>query len=284
MVTEVHSSLLINQPQEIHRTHFALDTVRGDRIRAQVTYSDNFEGSPLLIAPGWSNGIESMGGLATLIAANVPVVTLDHSRSRSNYDPEERKKDSLRAAINHSLKWLGKPGDEFDMLAYSEGAINGLMLAEQEDNGRVQALTAHAPAGLAERSYWQVTSGAAGEILRLVHPRHHEHAVQLGKQAAVSALYVAANPLLALHESHIAATTRTSDRLGILAENIPVGISAGTYDGFFPAADVRAGAPKNVPFFEYSGNHTDILYRQSVQAEVWRFHQDHPNTPKPLAA
>lgn len=270
--------------QAIHRKKFAIDTAKGDRTRAQVTYSDSSEGTPLLIAPGWSNGTESMGGLATLIAANAPVITLDHSRSRSDYDPEERKRDSLRAAINHSLKWLGEPEGEFDMLAYSEGAINGLMLAEQEDDGRMRALTAHAPAGLAKRSYRQVVAGAAGEIIRLAHPRQREHSAQLGRQAAASALYVMANPILALRESHIAATTRTSDRLGILAENIPVGISAGTYDGFFPAASVRAGAPKNVPFFEYSGNHTDILYRQRVQAEVWQFHQDHPDMPEPLTA
>ena len=269
---------------EIHRKNFAIDTAKGDRIRAQVTYSDSSEGTPLLVAPGWSNGIESMGGLATLVAANTPVITLDHARSpRSDYDPEERKRDSLRAAINQGLTWLGESGDKFDMLAYSEGAINGLMLTEQED-GRVQTLTAHAPAGLAERSYWQVTSGAAGEIIRLAHPRQREHTAQLGKQAAASARYVAANPFLAIRESYIAATTRTSDRLGALAEKIPVGISAGTYDGFFPAASVKAGAPTNVSFFEYNGNHTDILYRQKVQQAVWQFHQDHPDIPEPLMA
>lgn len=269
---------------EIHRKNFAIDTAKGDRIRAQMTYSDNSEGAPLLIAPGWSNGIKSMGGLATLIAASTPVITLDHSRSRSNYDPEERKRDSLRAAINQGLTWLGESGEKFDMLAYSEGAINGLMLAEQEDDSRVRALTAHAPAGLAKRSYRQVVTGAAGEIIRLAHPRQREHTAQLGKQAAASALYVIANPLLALRESHIAATTRTSDRLGSLAEKIPVGISAGTYDGFFPAASVKAGAPTNVSFFEYNGNHTDILYRQKVQQAVWQFHQDHPDMPEPLTA
>lgn len=283
MTAEIYSFPQQGSPK-IHRKQFAIDTAKGDRIRAQVTYSDSSEGAPLLIAPGWSNGIESMGGLATLIAANAPVITLNHARSRSHYDPEERKRDSLRAAINQGLTWLGESGDKFDMLAYSEGAINGLMLTEQEDDGRVKAFTAHAPAGLAKRSYRQVVTGAAGEIIRLVHPRQHEHSAQLGKQAAASALYVMANPILALRESYAAATTRTSDRLGALAERIPVGISAGTYDGFFPAASVKAGAPTNASFFEYNGNHTDILYRQKIQQAVWQFHQDHPDIPEPLTA
>lgn len=273
-----------NISQSVRRQQFAIDTPMGDRIRVGLTQAENSEGTPLLIAPGWSNGIDSMASLATLIAtqSNIPVVTLDHSRTRSNYDPEERKRDSLKAAITHSLKWLDRPGDGFDMLPYSEGAINGLMLAEQDE--RVQAFTTYAPAGIAERSYWQVTSGAAGEIIRLLHPRQLEHRLHLGKQATASLRYVAANPLLALKESHAAATTRTTDRLGLLAENIPVGISAGTHDGFFPAASVRASSPKNVPFHEISGNHTDLLYRQHVQQEVWGFHNRHSAPPAPPMA
>ena len=92
MTAEIYSFPQQGSPK-IHRKQLTIDTAKGDRIRAQITYSDSSEGAPLLIAPGWSNGIESMGGLATLVASNTPVITLDHARLRSNYDPEERKRD-----------------------------------------------------------------------------------------------------------------------------------------------------------------------------------------------
>jgi pimeloyl-ACP methyl ester carboxylesterase len=104
---------------------------------------------PVVIAPGWSENKKVLKDTAAeLFAAGRPVILLDHPRRGGKVDPrEEYPVDELRKAL--TIKEITKQDniDQIDIIAHSEGAINGAIAASL-DPDRVRNMILVNPAGL----------------------------------------------------------------------------------------------------------------------------------------
>jgi pimeloyl-ACP methyl ester carboxylesterase len=104
---------------------------------------------PVVLAPGWSENRKVLQACAAeLYAAGRPVIALDHPRRGGTVEPkEEYPIDELRKAltIREIIKQEGI--EKVDILAHSEGAINGAMAASLEPE-TVRNMVLVNPAGL----------------------------------------------------------------------------------------------------------------------------------------
>lgn len=104
---------------------------------------------PVVIAPGWSEGQLVLRQTAEqLYKAGRPVIILDHPRLGGKVIPrEDYTTEELRKALTMQEIVRQEKIEKVDILAHSEGAINGAIFASLEP-GKVRNMILVNPAGL----------------------------------------------------------------------------------------------------------------------------------------
>jgi pimeloyl-ACP methyl ester carboxylesterase len=122
----------------------------GGAINAVVVRPDNPKTDvPVLLAPGWSEGASVLKDcVRQLYAAGRPVIALDHPRSGGIVDSQGGHPiDELRKALTIREVIQQENVPQVDILAHSEGAINGAIAASLGPES-VRNMILVSPAGL----------------------------------------------------------------------------------------------------------------------------------------
>lgn len=230
-------------------------------------------GLPVLLAPGWANGIElSKVVLEELYKLGRPTVMVDHARfgiqtsdESAVPKPAQRKSASLIAALDYFQ------ANQVDVIAHSEGGINSAYAALQHP-GRIRDMVLIGSAGLMRDDdliglgqRFILKEGTA--LLFGDSERTQERPPSKVKLMLNIGKYVLSNPRWSIEENLAIAQQRSIDLLKQLQDQgIGISFIHNVDDRVFPfkSLDVAGlwnivGGDKLGGFYSVPGNHNAIL-------------------------
>jgi pimeloyl-ACP methyl ester carboxylesterase len=194
---------------------------------------------PVVLAPGWSENRKVLKDCAAeLYAAGRPVIALDHPRRGGTVEPREAYPiDELRKAL--TIQEIIKQEDmaKVDIVAHSEGAINGAIAASLEPE-KVRNLVLVNPAGLIGKDTLPRLVGrfAMKNVQNFVNniaDADARRAVMTGQTEG--AKYIAQNPLRAYQEVRAISQSEIDEMLqGLHGKGLGILVIHGVDDPGFP--------------------------------------------------
>ncbi len=161
--------------------------------------------TPILLVPGWSETPQTYKTALKIIAnEGRRVITVGYSRTGGKVEKDEEVPQAeARKSLLLSQVIEAKNLDQVDMLACSEGATNGLIVASAYPE-RIRNVVLFTPAGLTEKSNVAMLMARFMKLMVkewpqvLASPRKHSHYFTT---AFETAKYIAKNPVRTLQEA-----------------------------------------------------------------------------------
>ncbi len=218
--------------------------------------------TPVFFAPGWSITIETLEKpLRELAKYNRRVISLSHLRTGG----VEKENEELRKAASLLAILERKNIEKTDMIGYSEGAINLLLLADIAPE-KFRNIVLLGPAGLTgKENVIKIATRFTMELLNFL-----KNASENGSRTLVESLkYIAENPIRSYKEVTEIAQADIFDLMKRVKEKgVGVSIVAGAEDETFFMEKIQAkikklghGEWKNYfdGFYSIKGGHFDFI-------------------------
>jgi pimeloyl-ACP methyl ester carboxylesterase len=253
------------EPLDLFGTPFDVVDIRPEQLKTDV---------PVLIAPGWSETIDTFKESMMILASKGRrVICLEHPRIGNEMDhvDEDLKKlypeEELRKALA-LLEVLEHKGiDKADILAHSEGGINTAIMSALAVE-RVNSVYFSDVGGLiGEDNYLQLSNRfnakILGDIKDLLYSDDIARQSRIQGTLARGVEYIFANPIRATKETSAIAQSQTEGIVNFLHEmGVPVAVSCREDDPVFPIDRVKKileGVSVD-KFITMPGGHDDLTF------------------------
>lgn len=273
--------LSLEHKRGVLRTDYSKPDPSGREVHYAVFRPDNWSveennHEAVLLAPGYTEGIEAMSRFATRLALHHGQTTVvpDHHRDRRRGElPQDHKEQTLRTAAEGYFEVFD--GEMLELMAHSEGGIHATRFAAGKGNERTRSLTLVAPAGVVDQRFWPLALRTGRELIE--YPL--SGSLDLS-QARHMGGYILRNPLLSLQEAlSIPRTDVTPELAGLAEAGLPIGAVGFTRDRLIPAIPLRTSLPDQIPYRELDTDHVRFLRDPKFSDAVYDFHQEFAATP-----
>ena len=220
--------------------------------------------TPILVAPGWGETVETFRGTLNVFAQHGwRSISLSHPRSEmpneiggaKGYTEEYQKALSLLAVLAE------KRLEKVDIVAHSEGAISASLLSLMTPE-MIRTLILVNPAGLhGKDSFINLAGRFSKEAVKLL--RQYSQ-IEARVAIAETVKYILSNVQKAIREGQEIATAHLDDVIkDIVSRGIKVHIVGAVNDSVFPPDKLQKVAAPMSPngFYSVIGSHNDIYLK-----------------------
>ena len=248
---------------DLFGTPFDVVDIQPEQLKTEV---------PILIAPGWTENMDSFKENMRLLAASGRrVLCLEHPRTGSEMNDvdEDLKKlypvEELRKALAILSVIEQKGLDKVDIIAHSEGGINTAIAAVLETERFNHIVFANSAGMIGSDNFPKLTNrfnaSTLGEITDLLYSDDLKRQTALQGILSRTVEYIGSNPLRATKESAAIASVQIPDMIGYLHdEGVGITVLTSEEDKIFPPERVQEMLDeKHVDhFLSMPGGHMEI--------------------------